>query len=372
MRHLLYPSFCAPNFADKIANQFAFRPSGSTTSALVAILSHISGLLETNDFVHVISLDFSKAFDTVSHASLFNKLANLNISDTLYNWLLSFFSNRSHTTRYNGKTSAPCPINAGIVQGSALGPPSFVVTASDLTVVTNGNILDKYADDTYLIVPSSNTGSISAELANISKWAAENNLKLNATKSKELVVTKPRYKTGALPPPFPQMERVSSLNILGITITTNLSMTEHVNIVGSKCAQIFYGLKILKNFGLPTSYKNTVFRALVISKITYASPAWRGYLSSADFCKLTSLISKGRKWDLLSEDIDLELILDKADAKLFCSMLSNGEHVLSSFLPPVRQLAYSLRPSQHQFALPCKSRFNEKNFITRMLHKDTY
>ena len=372
MKNLLYPSFCTPDFVNKLDNQFAFRPSGSTTAALIAIFTHISGLLENSDYVHVISLDFSKAFDTVSHASLFSKMATLDIPDTLYNWFLSFFSGRSHTTKYQGKTSAPCLINAGIVQGSALGPPSFVVTASDLTAVPDGNILDKYADDTYLIVPSVNTNSISAELSNISKWASGNNLKLNASKSKELLVTKPRCKLDTLPSPYPQMERVSSLNILGVTVTSTLSMTEHINALSNKCAQIFYGLKMLKHFGLSSKNKDIVFRALVISKITYASPAWRGYLSSADLSKMNSLIHKGCKWGLLSETIDLEKILDNADRKLFGSMLSNKQHVLTPFLPPVRQLSYSLRPRLHQFTLPPKNSYNARNFIMRMLYKGAY
>ena len=65
------------------SDQFAFRPSGSTTAAIVAMLHTVRLMLTDNDYVHVFAFDFSKAFDTVS--SLMNKLAQLAILDSVYN-----------------------------------------------------------------------------------------------------------------------------------------------------------------------------------------------------------------------------------------------------------------------------------------------
>jgi len=64
------------------------------------------------------------------------------------------------------------------IQGSAIEPASFVVNASDLTPVTAGNLLAKYIDDTYLIVPAININSRTLELDNIEEWAKVNNLTL--------------------------------------------------------------------------------------------------------------------------------------------------------------------------------------------------
>jgi len=75
-------------------------------------------------------------------------------------------------------------ISASIIQGSAIGPASYVVDASDLQAVT----LCKYADDTYLIIPAVNVDSRSAELHNVNQWALANNLKLNLTKSQEIIL----------------------------------------------------------------------------------------------------------------------------------------------------------------------------------------
>jgi len=59
------------------------------------LLRSIINLLETEPYVIVISLDFSKAFDTVRHSTLLHKLAQLHIPDQIYNWLVDFFDNHS-------------------------------------------------------------------------------------------------------------------------------------------------------------------------------------------------------------------------------------------------------------------------------------
>ena len=106
-------------------------------------------MLTTNPYVIVISLDFSKAFDTVRHSTLLEKLAQLDIPDNVYNWLVNFFSGHSHCTQYSGQTSMLKDITASIIQGSAIGPAAYVDNAGDLAAVTPGNQLCKFADDTY-------------------------------------------------------------------------------------------------------------------------------------------------------------------------------------------------------------------------------
>jgi len=105
-------------------------------------------MLATNPYVVVIALDFSKASDTVRQANLLRKIALLNIPDPVYNWLVEFFSDHTHCTRFSGLVSGFQHITASIIQGSAVGPVSFVINALDLSTVTPGNRMIKYADDT--------------------------------------------------------------------------------------------------------------------------------------------------------------------------------------------------------------------------------
>jgi len=112
-------------------------------------LHAVTRLLTTHTYIVVIALDFSKAFDNVRHSTLLNKMTDLDIPDDVYNWLVSYFSGHSRCTRYGGESSALLEISAGIIQGSGIGPASYVVNSSDLAALTLGNFLCKYADDVH-------------------------------------------------------------------------------------------------------------------------------------------------------------------------------------------------------------------------------
>jgi len=201
------------------------------------------------------------------------KVAGIPIPDTLYNWLADFLTGRSHITRFQSQTSSSAPISAGVVQGSVIGPTAFIVCVSDLHPCTPGNKCKIYADDVYLIVPSSNSASISYELDNISAWASRNNLRLNPSKSSEIIFKKPRSRT-LDPPSTSGLARVSSLKVLGVTLQSDLSMTEHTNNLVSKAGQAMFALKVIKSNGLANKLLNTVCHATLVNSLTYASPSW--------------------------------------------------------------------------------------------------
>ena len=99
----------------------ALRSSGSTKAAIVALLHTVRTMLAENDFVHVFSFDFSKAFDTVKHESLMTKLAQLEIPDcVLYNWVIDFFDSHAHCMKYAGLVSAIAIIHSGIGNRTSL------------------------------------------------------------------------------------------------------------------------------------------------------------------------------------------------------------------------------------------------------------
>ena len=173
--------------------------------------------------MRLISLDFSRAFDTVRHSYLSDQLALLPLPDFLYNWILSLLQNRQHCTKFLGQISAFCKINASIIQGSGLGPSNFVVAISGLKPMHCSNKLLKYADDSYILIPASAIATTSSELENVATWALTCNLKLNSNKSKEMIFRCPRSKLLNLPPPIPGVDRVVESVILGLTITDRLS-----------------------------------------------------------------------------------------------------------------------------------------------------
>jgi len=111
--------------------------------ALITLIHHASNVLAGEPYAHIISLDFSKAFDVARHNALFERLSTLPLPDDVYAWLLDFFYNRLHRTKFNSVTSSALDINCGVVQGSALGPIMFLISSSDLHLISPGIYLCK-------------------------------------------------------------------------------------------------------------------------------------------------------------------------------------------------------------------------------------
>ena len=125
-------------------------------------------------------------------------MAQLDLPDAVFNWLVDYFRGHEHCTQYNGVTSAMLPISASIVQGSA----SYVVNAADLTNLSSINQLVTYADDTYLVIPASTVETCATELDHVEQWAAVNNLRLNRGKCTEIIFADPRRRRSVEPPPL--------------------------------------------------------------------------------------------------------------------------------------------------------------------------
>jgi hypothetical protein len=370
----IYPSFHSPPPTLSFLDQFAFQPTASTTVALIHLLHTITTLLDTNHFVIVYALDFSKAFDSVRHSAVLDKYLQLEIPDNIYNWIESFFRDHSHCTRFGNEVSEFRKIMASIIQGSGIGPASYVVTASDLHPVTPSNSMDKYADDTYLVIPAANVDSCAAEIAHIEDWALGNNLHLNRAKSVETVFVPPRSKRAIVipPPAVPGFARVESIKALGVTISWRFSVAQHVDAILAGCAQTLFALRTLRQHGMPNNALRAVFQATVVSKLSYAAPAWWGYASAADRGRLESFLRRSVLFGYRDASApSLASICAQADEKLFNNIIHNDKHLLRQLLPPERSQQYSLRPRRHNLQLPIRtSALNNNNFLTRMLFKD--
>ncbi len=171
--------------------QLCFKPTGSTTAALVYTIHHVTKLLESNSYVRCLLVDFSKVFEIVDHAIIVRKLSTLPLPWNIINWFISFLSNRKIILKIGNSIFQPRRINRGIVQGSGIGRSLYIVHESDLTALSLPNILITYADDTNLLVPENSDISISRELDNIKIWAIHNKMIINFSKTKEIVFHRP-------------------------------------------------------------------------------------------------------------------------------------------------------------------------------------
>jgi len=182
----------------------------------------------------------------------------------------------------------------------------------------SGNELYKYADDTYIVVPAVNIiCSREAELENIEKWAARNNLKINCKKSLEIIFTESRRRcTVCPPPPLTDIKRVTSLKILGITVTNHLSVSEHVRDVTCRCVQSMHALRILLSHWLPTESLQMIFKAVVVAKLTYASPAWWGFTTADDRNRMDGLLRRGGRVGFY-DGPTVTQVIEEADNRFF-------------------------------------------------------
>ena len=129
--------------------QYGFRSSRSTSDLLKVVSYRIPRAFNRSGATRAVALDISKAFDRVWHAGLLQKRKSYGISGQIFGLISSFLSNRLLRVVLDGKFLQEYPVNAGVPQGSILGPTLFLLYINDLPddVICNIAI---YADDTTL------------------------------------------------------------------------------------------------------------------------------------------------------------------------------------------------------------------------------
>ena len=112
-------------------NQFGFRKHHSTKYALALLYDKISSSIDKQESSVGLFIDLSKAFNTVDHQILLNKLYHYGIRSIAFNCFSSYLSNRQQYVQYNGVNSSRHCIKCGVPQGSILGPLLFLVYIND-------------------------------------------------------------------------------------------------------------------------------------------------------------------------------------------------------------------------------------------------
>ena len=291
-------------------HQFAYKEDSNNTMALVKSQHYWLKWLDRNaDFVRVLSFDFSKAFDTVPHYILSEKLKATDINPYVINWILDFLNQRIQRVVVEGITTEFVDINRGVPQGTVLGPILFSLMVNDIQLADpRRNLMVKFADDITISIPVSkcSTDATINEVNSMKHWAASNRMTLNLSKTWEVLIygktTKPN------PQPVPGIERKSWFKLLDIIFQENpCCWVLHVDKLIAKASSRLYIMRVCKFYGYSQDQLNKLFDSLILSLFVYGLEVWgstsKMYLDRIDnFCKRAYRYGYTAKADF---DIDL-------------------------------------------------------------------
>ena len=258
-------------------HQYGFRPKHSTEYAALELIDRIIIQMDQDEIPINIYLDLSKAFDTIDHLILIDKLKYYGINGTNLNLFSSYLNNRKQYTEIDHIKSNMLPMTTGIPQGSILGPLLFIIYINDFAQASKIFNFIIYADDTTLSstlntfndnIQNDNLESlINYELLKINEWLKINKLSLNIAKSKYMTFqrTNKNIQTLTLKIDIINIEQVKEFNFLGLIIDTNLNWKRHTEKIGI--------LNKLKHV-LSQQIKTLLYNSLIVPHINYCIMVW--------------------------------------------------------------------------------------------------
>ena len=262
--------------------QFGFRPNHSTETALLKCTDQWLHNMDKGMANGVLFLDLKKAFDTVDHSILLQKLYQYGIKGTPLKLLASYLNNRKQVCVINNNKSGQETVQCGVPQGSNLGPLLFTLYINDLPMCLEYTQASMFADDTNLSctgrTPAEIEHKLNADLSNVNDWLEANRLTLNTGKTEFMLITSKRklnqFRTdirihinGSI------IKHVIQKKPLGVTIDNELRWTEHIN---EQCKKLSSAIALLRKAKPHVPYNDLlrIYNSLVVPYFTYCSTVW--------------------------------------------------------------------------------------------------
>ena len=359
------------SFFDKF--QSGFRSGHCTLDAHVRLESSIRESFISGKFCVALFIDISKAFDSVWHNGLLEKVKSSEVRGNLGMFIYNFLQTRSIRVKISSTTSSSFPLHAGVPQGSVVSPTLFNIMINDLFSDLDTNIsYSIYADDGAAWTVASNINEavnrIQGVIEHVIQWSHKWGLDISDDKTKAVVFTKKR--PSHIPPLTlngVDIEYVNEFKFLGIIFDRHLTWTPHISHIQSRCKRDLRLLSILANkrWGADFLSLRRFYIALVRSKIDYGSflysTACKTNLRKIDSLQNSAArlalgahrCSNTRLLNIEAHLIPLHYRRNQLQSLYYCRALSVKDHpvyYLDSRLPYHLLSGLSVPPIAHRFS----------------------
>ena len=278
------------------SHQSGFRRGHSTDTCLINLMDTLHSSISEGDYVGMVLLDLQKAFDTVNHAILCNKLKLMGIG--CVEWFVSYLSNRRQTVTVNKTNSSSGIVTCGVPQGSILGPLLFLCYINDMHLSVQCKLF-LYADDSALLVRGKNPSTIaqclSENLESCRDWLIDNKLSLHLGKT-ELILFGTKRKLKKVDSFYIKcgdtiINSVERVKYLGLILDNDLSGVSIVNNILKKAGG---RLKFLYRYSdiLNEKSRKTLCSALIQCYFDYSCSSWYAGLNKGLKQKLQIMHNK--------------------------------------------------------------------------------
>ena len=261
--------------------QFGFRSTYSTNHALISITEKIKSLLDKGLYVCGVFIDLEKAFDTVNHVILCDKLNLYGLRGNVNKLIKSYLSNRKQFVSINGSDSELKDLSCGVPQGSSLGPLLFLIYINDFRLCLSQTESGHFADDTFVLCSGKKLKSIettiNTELKHVVKWLRLNRLSLNSDKTELIFFHSKRrnfnYHDISIKFDNTKLIPVDCVKYLGMYIDKYLSWDSHINQLCSKLSRANGIISKLRH-NAPIHTCLQVYYAIFYSYLIYGCNIW--------------------------------------------------------------------------------------------------
>lgn len=259
-------------------NQSGFRKKHSCESALQLTVSNWKNLIDENNYIVAIFLDFKRAFETIDQNILLRKLKYYGIKDKVFNWFSSYLEDRKQVTKINNSLSNQVDIRFGVPQGSVLGPLLFIIYLNDIHFFVKSDFLNLFADDSLLSCSHKNINfaidKMNGELLNVEKYLNINKLKLNIDKTKAMILTT-KHKYSLLPNINlkiyeTEIDLVTEIKYLGFFVDNYLSFKNHFIYIHKKISKkMFFFSRVAVSLSIGS--RITVYNTIIQPHFNYCA-----------------------------------------------------------------------------------------------------